>query len=87
MVGSMLVPGQSMEAFWHETLTPIPQSVELHYAVTFQMLHHTVTFDEKWENLPTLVISYKVTIGTNNFLTKYYENVTFQKIFVHFYFS
>ncbi len=39
--------------------------IKLHYIVTFQMLHdivtfqivHDVTFDENWENLPTLVIS------------------------------
>ncbi len=32
------------------------QSVKLHNAVTFQMLHHVITFDEKLQNLPTLVI-------------------------------
>ncbi len=38
----------------------IDQSVKLHSTVMFQMLHHVVTFDEKWKNWPTLVMSYKV---------------------------
>ncbi len=28
------------------------------------MLHCVVTFDEKWENISNLVISYRVIIGT-----------------------
>ncbi len=39
------------------------QQVKLHYPVTFQMLYCVITFDGKWENLPTLVISYKVIIN------------------------
>ncbi len=44
-----------------------------------EMLHH-VTFDEKWENWPILVISYKLIWGTNIFLTRY-DNLHFQKFF------
>ncbi len=43
-------------------------SQKLHYAITFQLLHCVVTFNEKWQILPTLVISYKVIIGTNIFI-------------------
>ncbi len=31
------------------------------------MLHHVITFDEKLQNWPDLVISYKVIIGTKLF--------------------
>ncbi len=40
------------------------QSVKLHNAITFQMLHCVITFDEIWQNLPTLIIFYKVIRGT-----------------------
>ncbi len=39
------------------------QSLKLYNTVTFQMLHHAITFDEKLQNWPTLVISYKVFKG------------------------
>ncbi len=40
------------------------QSVKLYNAVTFQVLHRVVTFNEKLQNLPTLVISHKLSRGT-----------------------
>ncbi len=49
--------------------------VKLHNAVTFQILHHVVTFDEKWQNLPTLGRYYE-TLG------RYYETwVDIMKMF------
>ncbi len=56
----------------------LSKSVKLHNAVTFQMLHCAITFDEKWQNWPTLVISCKVIRGIHIFLTRYYENLDFQ---------
>ncbi len=40
------------------------------YAETFQLLHHVVKFDEKWENGPTLVISYNIIRDTKHFVTR-----------------
>ncbi len=37
-----------------------------------------VTFDEKWQNWPTLVISYKVIRGAKTILNRY-ENFDFHK--------
>ncbi len=42
------------------------------------MLYCIVTFDEKWGNLPTLVIFYKVGRCTKHILTRY-ENVDIPK--------
>ncbi len=60
------------------------QLVKLHnavtfHALTFQVLHRFAAFDEKWQNLPTLVISHKVIRDTKIYMTRYYENVDFQK--------
>ncbi len=52
-------------------------SVKLHNAVIFQMLHSVGRFDEKLQNLSTLVI-YRVIGGTNISLTRY-ENLDFQQ--------
>ncbi len=41
------------------------------------MLHHVVTFHDKWQNLPILVISHKVIRVINIFLTRYYETWDF----------
>ncbi len=54
------------------------ESVKLHNAVTFQMLHCGITFDEKmtkFNNFSHLLSPTTVTRGTQNFLTGYYENV------------
>ncbi len=63
----------------YKPLILLKQFVKLHYIVTFQMLHCVVTLDKKWENWPTLIISYKVISGSNICLTRYYENLDFQK--------
>ncbi len=44
------------------------------------MLHRVILFNKKWQNLPTLVISYKVIRGTNIFLIRYDENLHFQSL-------
>ncbi len=53
------------------------------------MLHHVITFDEKWQNLPTWVISYKVIRDGKTFLTIYYEIKLdfFFKFFLKFFFT
>ncbi len=47
------------------------------------MLHCVVTFDEKCENLPTFVISYILIRGTKIVLSRHYENLDFQKKYIH----
>lgn len=48
---------------------------ELHNAVTFQMSHYVITFNENLQNLQTLVTSYKVIRGATMVITRYYENL------------
>ncbi len=45
------------------------------------MLHCAITFDEKLQNLSTLVISYKLIRGIIIFLIKYYKNLDLPKRF------
>ncbi len=45
------------------------QLFKLNNAVTFKMLHCVITFDKKWQNLPNLVISYKVIRENKKILT------------------
>ncbi len=60
-----------MVSVWEVPEGIYKQSVKLHNAVTFKMLHYVVTFDEKWQNL-------QIT-GTKTFLTRYYENYGLKK--------
>ncbi len=48
------------------------------------MLQQVVTFDEKFENLLILVISYKVIMGIKILLIRHYENLDFQILFYIF---
>ncbi len=73
----------SARVSWYDTWEPwlnyLHQSVKYIITVTFQILHHLVTFDEKWENLPLLII-YKIIRSTNFFWTRYYENSYFKNL-------
>ncbi len=57
------------------------QLIKLQNAVTFQILHHVVTFDEKWQNWPILVISHTKLLEALKYLW-----LDIMKIFVNIFF-
>ncbi len=58
----------------------VQQSVNLHNAITFQMLHRVVTFYEKWQftNFGHLLQS------NYFFLTRYYGTLDLKNIYIFF---
>ncbi len=62
----------------HLYTPPLEQSVKLHYAVTFQLLHYVVTFDEN-EKLTNFGNLLQTNYMTNICLPRNYETLNIQQ--------